>query len=141
MEYELASLFAGSVARDAGMINQFKELLSSPMQAIYLSKRQNNLVYKLVSLDPNSDWITADIVFNENSLLIYESTITTKKFGAFHTANVYNDKMYPSQSVITFNIKKFKVPLKFIGRTIDASDQPESNEEVLGKITLSYTYL
>ena len=26
LEYELASLFAGSVARDAGMINQFKQM-------------------------------------------------------------------------------------------------------------------
>jgi len=124
-----------------GMINQFRELLLSPMQAIYLSKRNDNLVYKLVSLDPNSDWITADIVFDESSLLIYESTITTRKYGAFNTSNVYENSMYPSKSVITFNVKKFKVPLKFIGRTLNAADQPELGEEVIGKITLNYTYL
>lgn len=124
-----------------GMVNQFKKLLSSPMQAIFLSKRENNLVYKLVSLDSNSDWITADLIFDENSLLIYESVITTRKFGAFKTINDYKDKIYPSKSEITFSIKKFKVPLKFIGRTLKASDQPESDKEVMGKITLNYTYL
>ena len=124
-----------------GMVNQFRKLLSSPMQAIFLSKRNNNLVYKLVALDPNSDWITADLIFDEESLLIYESVITTRKYGAFKTINDYKDKIYPSKSVITFSIKKFKIPLKFIGRSLKVPDQPESKKEVMGKITLNYTYL
>lgn len=124
-----------------GMINQFKELFSSPFQAIYLSKRQNNLVYKLVSLNQNSDWVTTDIEFDEDTLLIYNTIINTKKFGAFSTENTYDDGMYPSKSIVTFNIKKFKLPLKFIGRTESTTISNSKGKNVLGTVTLSYTYL
>ena len=125
-----------------GMINQFKELLSSPFQAIYLSKRKNNLVYKLVSLDQNSDWITADIEFDEQTLLIYKSVINTRKFGAFHIEHTYsNGYMFPETSVIMFNAKKFKMPLKFIGRTEGVPADQSRDEEIQGKVTLQYTYL
>ncbi len=125
-----------------GTINQFREILSSPLQAIYLSKINNNLVYKLVSLDEKSDWITVDIIFNENTNLIYESTVNTRKFGTFHTVNSYNDQIYPSTSIITFDIKKFKIPLKFVGReqSNSAYSDQNDNEEIEGKIILTYQY-
>ncbi|MEN8123930.1 MAG: hypothetical protein ABFR32_02285 [Bacteroidota bacterium] len=125
-----------------GTMNQFNELLSSPLQAIFLSKIKDNLVYKLVSLDQNSDWITADIIFNEQTNLIYESTVNTRKFGTFHTVNSYNDQIYPSKSTITFDIKKIKIPLKFVGREQSVSNYSDQNEdeEVKGKIILLYQY-
>jgi len=125
-----------------GTINQFNELLSSPLQAIYLSKIKDNLVYKLVSLDQNSDWITADIIFNEQTNQIFESTVNTRKFGTFHTVNLYGDQIYPSKSTITFDIKKIKIPLKFVGReqSVSTYSDQNKNEEVKGKITLIYHY-
>ncbi len=125
-----------------GTISQFNELLSSPLQAIYLSKIKNNLVYKLVSLDQKSDWITADIIFNEDTNLIYESIVNTRKFGAFHTVNLYKDHIYPSRSTITFDVKKFKIPLKFVGREQSISSYSDQNkdENVKGKIILLYKY-
>lgn len=124
-----------------GTIDQFSKLLSTPLQAIYLSKTQNNLVYKLVSLDQNSDWITADIIFNEKSFIIYKSTVNTRKFGAFNSMHTYNEGIYPSKSIITFDIKKFKIPLKFIGRSQSNIKPLNKNKNVQGKITLNYIYL
>jgi hypothetical protein len=124
-----------------GTVDQFYKLLSSPLQAIFLSKSEHNLMYKLVSLDSKSDWITADIIFDERSFLIYESDISTRKFGSFRTKHTYDDNIYPSKSVITFDIKKFKVPLKFIGREQNISTPPKRDNNVLGKITLLYKYL
>ncbi|MEN8186129.1 MAG: hypothetical protein ABFR05_03250 [Bacteroidota bacterium] len=124
-----------------GTVNQFNELLSTPLQAIYLSKIKNNLVYKLVSLDPGSDWITADIYFDEKDFKIQESTVNTRKFGSFHTLHFYKDLIYPSKSIITFDVKKFKIPLKFIGREQSVISKEERDKDVKGKITLLYNYL
>ena len=124
-----------------GMLNQFHDMLTSPFQAIYLSKRKDNLVYKLVSLDPNSDWITADLEFNENTFLVQKSIVNTHNHGTFYIEHNYKTYDFPSQSVITFNVKKFKLPLKFIGRTETTSSSNSNNENVIGKVTLSYTYL
>ncbi len=124
-----------------GTVDQFNKLLSSPLQAIFLSKKGNELMYKLVSLDSKSDWITADIIFDEDSHVIYESTISTRKFGSYHTKHSYSDSIYPSNSVITFDVKKFKIPLKFIGREQNISSQSKSTGNIQGKITLIYTYL
>jgi hypothetical protein len=125
-----------------GTVDQFNKLLSSSFQAIYLSKNGNNLEYKLVSLDPKSDWITADIIFDENTYLIYTSNISTRKFGSFETEHSYNGNIYPSRSIITFDIKKFKIPLRFIGREQEiTSSIPQKDKNVQGKITLTYTYL
>lgn len=124
-----------------GTVDQFSELLSSPFQAIYLSKVKNKLVYKLVSLDQKSNWITADLIFDENSFIIYDSTVNSRKFGTFHTEHTYDDSIYPSRSIITFDIKKFKVPLKFIGREQSVTDDRTKDKHTQGRITLLYTYL
>lgn len=124
-----------------GSVDQFRKLLTSPFQAIYLSKTEGNLVYKLVSLDPKDDWITADIIFDEKSFLIYESTINTRKHGSFRSEHTYNDGIFPSKSIIIFDIKKFKIPLRFIGREEGVSKDSKKDKNVEGKITLYYNYL
>lgn len=124
-----------------GMINQFKELFTTPMQAILMGEKGTNLIYKLVSLDDKSKWVTADIVFDDTNFQIYESVINTRKQGSFKAIHSYEGSKYPSKSVITFDIKKFKMPLKFIGRTEKIDSYPEKDENVLGEIILMYTYL
>jgi hypothetical protein len=125
-----------------GTIDQFSKLLSSPFQAIYISKTEKNLVYKLVSLDPKSDWITADITFDEKTYLIYRSVVNTRKFGSFQSDHSYKEKIYPFRSIITFEVKKFKIPLKFIGREQGVTSSiPDKEKNVQGKITLIYKYL
>ena len=124
-----------------GFLGQFNELFTNPLQPIFLSRRGKNVVYKLVSLDSESDWITADIEFGEQSLLIYDATITTRKQGTFYSVHQYENGIYPSKSVITFDIKKFKIPLKFIGRSENVPDLEGQDKNVKGMITLFYTYL
>ena len=124
-----------------GTVDQFRQLLSSPMQAIFLSRKGGNMIYKLVALDPESDWITADIIFDEKRHLIYESTISTRKFGTFHASHSYEGHIYPARSVVTFDVKRFRLPLKFIGRDHSAADKGSGDENVRGKVTMEYTYL
>jgi len=124
-----------------GIVNQFNRLLNEEFQAIYLSKRGTKRVYKLVSLNDESDWITADLEFDELSLLVTQATINTRKFGSFKVINSYEDLKYPSKTEISFNLKKFKLPLKFLGRTDAVLTGDEDQEITEGKVFLSYTYL
>lgn len=124
-----------------GMINQFQELLKTPLQAIALGEENGNLLYKLVSLDEKSHWVTADIVFNKDNYRIYEAKVNTRKHGAFKAVHTYTNGKYPTESVITFNVKKFELPLQFIGRQSKLVEAPEIDEETEGKIILQYKYL
>ena len=124
-----------------GMINQFKELFTAPMQAILMGEDGDELKYKLVCLDEKSKWVTADVTFDKSSLQISKSIINTRKQGSLTAVHSYTDSKYPTKSIITFEVRKFKIPLRFIGRADNISDIPEKDEVVLGKITLLYKYL
>jgi hypothetical protein len=125
-----------------GIVNQFNELLQEEFEAIYLSKRGTKRVYKLVSLDDTSDWITADVEFDELSLLVTEATINTRKFGSFKVTNAYEGLKYPSKTTINFNLKRFKLPIKFLGRMDATAVNDTGDQEITeGKVYLSYTYL
>lgn len=126
-----------------GMIDQFKELFETEMQAILMKEELSILEYKLVSLDEKSKWVTADISFDKSSLQISKSIINTRKQGSLTAEHSYADSKskYPIKSVLTFEVKKFKIPLRFIGRENNVSDFPDKDELVFGKITLIYKYL
>ena len=124
-----------------GTVEQFKTLLNTPMQAIYLTKRGDHMVYKLVALDPSADWITADIVIDPEESLIYESVVNTRKHGTFTTINEYESGDYPSRTEVRFEVKKFNLPLKFIGSEQSSESTKNMNEEVNGTVILEYTYL
>ncbi len=68
--------------------------------------------------------------------------MNTRKFGAFHTINLYEDHIFQSLSTITFDVKKFKIPLKFVGREqrISSYSDQKKDENVRGKIILLYKY-
>ncbi len=124
-----------------GTVEQFRNLLTTPMQAIFLSKKGSNMVYKLVALDPASDWITADIIFDPDKDLIYQSVVNTRKHGTFTTLNQYDGQDYPSRTEVTFEVKKFKLPLKFIGGQQTGETIRDIDEDLQGRVILNYTYL
>ena len=51
---------------------------------------------------------------------------------------LYGEKLL---STLTFDIKKFKLALKFIASEQATRAYSENEEQVKGKITLNYTYL
>lgn len=124
-----------------GTLEQFRNLFTTPMQTIFLSKKGSNMVYKLVALDPASDWITADITFDPDKDLIYESVVNSRRHGTFTTLNQYDGQDYPSRTEVTFEAKKFKLPLKFIGGQQTGDSMTDMDEDIQGKVILNYTYL
>ncbi len=89
-----------------------------------------------MALDPASDWITADIIFDPDQDLIYESVVNTRKHGTFTTLNEYDGNDYPSRTEVTFEVKKFKLPLKFIGSEQTTETLSGMNEDVMGRVIL-----
>ncbi|OIQ36568.1 MAG: hypothetical protein BM563_10555 [Bacteroidetes bacterium MedPE-SWsnd-G1] len=124
-----------------GMINQFNELFNTPLQAIKMDENGEELDYKLVSLINSSEWVTADIRFNSITNQIFESTINTRKHGTIKAKHSYKEYEYPIRSILTFDVKKFKVPLRFIGRQNQNIDLPNGDDQVQGKIVLQYRYI
>ncbi len=121
-----------------GFVKQFSELLTIPVHWILMEKHEDHEIYKLVSLEPKSEWITADINIYLPDARIDEMTINTRNSGAFNVKHFYNDGKYPSRSEISFTTEKFSLPLKFMGKT-DVPELKDSGEKINGIVYLEYT--
>src|SRR3970282_1048989 len=66
-----------------GFFNQFSDLLNVPAHWILLEEKGDLKLYKLVSLDPKSDWVTADLKISKANLRIDEINLTTKESGVY----------------------------------------------------------
>jgi len=123
-----------------GFVEQFSDLLNVPVHWIHLEDKGNYQFYKLVSLDPKSDWVTADIKIYTKDLRIDEINLTTRESGVFLINHFYGKGKYPDRTEISFVTDKFSIPLKFLGKT-DASKVKETDGKVKGKIILTFTKL
>jgi len=121
-----------------GFVEQFSELLEIPVHWILLENKGNYQVYKLVSLDPKSDWVTADLKIYVKDPRIEEINLTTRESGVFLINHFYGKGKYPVRTEINFATDKFSIPLKFMGKS-NVSEARETNGKVNGKIILSFT--
>jgi len=121
-----------------GFVEQFSDLLTIPVHWILLENKGNFQVYKLVSLDPKSDWVTADLKIYTKDLRIDEINLTTRESGVFQINHFYGKGKYPVRTEISFVTDKFSLPLKFLGKS-DNSAPKTTDGKVKGKITLVFT--
>jgi hypothetical protein len=120
-----------------GFVLQFSELLTIPVHWIYIDSKGDFDYYKLVSLDPKSDWVTADIKVKVSEFRIEELNLATRDAGGFLISHRYEKGNYPVQSEISFETDRFNIPLKFLGKS-DFSEVKDSNGKVSGKIILDF---
>ena len=116
-----------------GFVEQFNDLLTSPGHWILLNSSGEYENFKLVSLDPKSEWITADIKFFKPDPRIEELNLTTRDTGEYLIKYSYNETSYPVKSEISFEPDRLNIPLKFMGKS-DLSEIKDSNGKVGGKI-------
>ena len=116
-----------------GFVEQFNDLLTSPGHWILLNSSGEYENFKLVSLDPKSEWITADIKFFKPDPRIEELNLTTRDTGEYLIKYSYNETSYPVKSEISFETDRLNIPLKFMGKS-DLSEIKDSNGKVGGKI-------
>lgn len=121
-----------------GFLNQFSDLLNVAAHWILLEEKGDLLFYKLVSLDPKSDWVTADLKISKASLHIYEINLTTKESGVYLIKHSYGQGVFPTATEISFLTNKFNIPLKFLGRS-SIKNVKDKDGKVKGKIILKFT--
>jgi hypothetical protein len=118
-----------------GFLNQFSELLNVPAHWILLEEKGDVLYYKLVSLDPKSDWVTADLNISKANLRIDEINLTTKESGVYLIKHSYGKSVFPTTTEISFLTSRFNIPLKFLGK----SNIKDKDGKVKGKILLKFS--
>jgi len=121
-----------------GFLNQFSELLNVEAHWIPLEEKGDVLRYKLVSLDPKSDWVTADLKISKASLHLDEINLTTKESGVYLIKHFYGKGIFPTTTEISFLTNKFNIPLKFLGKS-NIKSIKDKDGKVKGKIFLRFT--
>jgi len=121
-----------------GFLNQFSELLNVEAHWILLEEKGDVMRYKLVSLDPKSDWVTADLKISKANLLIDEINLTTKESGVYLIKHSYGKGVFPTTTEISFLTNKFNIPLKFLGKS-NIKNVKDKEGKVKGKIFLRFT--
>lgn len=120
-----------------GFVGQFADILKIPVHWIFLDTKSDFDYYKLVSLDPKSDWVTADVKLKISEPRIEEINITTRETGEFFIIHSYKKASYPVRSEINFVTDRLNIPLKFMGKS-DFSSVKDSTGKVSGKIILEF---
>jgi hypothetical protein len=121
-----------------GLGNQFSELLSSQAHWIFLSENRGFVNYKLVSMDPKSDWVTADIKIVKEQSRIDEINLITKDSGEYLIKHSYESGNYPSATEISFWTNKLNIPLKFMGKS-SLNKVKDKDGKIKGKIFLKFS--
>lgn len=121
-----------------GFLNQFSDLLNVPAHWILLEEKGDLWLYKLVSLDPKSDWVTADLKISKANLHIDEINLTTKESGVYLIKHSYGKGVFPTLTEISFLTNKFNIPLKFLGKS-NIKNIKDKDGKVKGKIVLKFT--
>jgi len=125
-----------------GILGQYREFLSVPIQAIPMETKGDTSVYKIVSLDNKTDWVTVDLELTESDARVHSLLIATRKNGEFMVYHYYPENLdfFPEKTVIEFEAMPLKLPLKFLGK--NAGNEPflkEQDGPVKGKVNLFYS--
>ncbi|WP_163712109.1 hypothetical protein [Mangrovibacterium lignilyticum] len=123
-----------------GLMKQFTELLNQAVHWIETGENEAYQTFKLVSLDPKSDWVTADIKLLKAEPRIDEMVLTTKDAGLFTMVHHYSQGNYPDQTIVSFETTRFSVPLKFLGKS-DGSKLKDTNGLIKGQIQIDFDQL
>ncbi len=121
-----------------GFLNQFSDLLKGSAHWIELENKGDLIRYKLVSLDPKSDWVTADLKISKATLHIDEINLTTKESGVYLIKHSYGKGVFPTATEISFLTNKLNIPLKFLGKS-NIKNIKDKDGKVKGKILLKFT--
>lgn len=124
-----------------GIIGQYHEFLQTNCQAILTEEKPDTLVYKLVSLDKTTDWVTVDLKISKRDTRVHEMVISTRKNGEFFIKHKYNRGLvvFPEKTEISFEAMPVKFPLKFMGQKNAEPSIINSDEPVNGRVFLHYS--
>ena len=124
-----------------GILGQYREFLEMDCQAIPIRENEDTIIYKLVSLDRKSDWVTVDLAVTKSEAKIQSMLISTRKNGEYLVRHFYSPEFeyFPEQTEISFEAMPLELPLKFLGRQEGMELTSGVKGPVTGKIILRYS--
>lgn len=124
-----------------GFIGQYQSLLTPSLQAIKMGNRGDTLIYKLVSLDDSTDWVTADVYVTPNEAQVHRIQLTTRNNGSFTIQHYYPDRntAFPNKTLLYFEASPIKLPLKFLGQTQTDENLFNADNPIKGMVKLTYS--
>lgn len=124
-----------------GLMGQFYSILQTPCQSITLKDETDTVIYKLVSLEPESDWVTVDFTISKNDALVHHLNVVTRDNGVFEIANFYGDEFpsIPARTTIRFKALPMKLPLRFIAQNTETDQLFNGDEPIDGMVILNYS--
>lgn len=124
-----------------GVLGQYNEFLQTKCQSILIAEKPDTIVYKLVSLDNSTDWVTADMKLSKRDARVHEMLISTRKNGEFVVKHQYNrgSFIFPEKTEIGFVAMPIKFPLKFMGQKNSEPSVLNSDKPINGKVILHYS--
>ncbi len=123
-----------------GILGQYHDFLELDCQVIPIRENGDTIVYKVVSLDKRSDWVTVDLAVTRSETKIHWMLISTRKYGEYLVRHFYGpeSEFFPEKSEIGFEAVPLKLPLKFLGRQEGVDFLADKREPVTGKVVLRY---
>jgi len=125
-----------------GILGQYREFLEVDCQAIPLRENEDTIVYKVVSLDHKTDWVTVDFALTKSLSKIHSMLISTRKDGEYLVRHEYasDSEFFPEQTEISFEAMPLKLPLKFMGKQEEMDLLiDDNNGSLTGNIMLRYS--
>ena len=124
-----------------GIIGQYNEFLDLACQAIPMGENGDTVVYKVVSLDKKTDWVTVDVTLTKSDVKVRSMLIATRKNGEYQVDHFYgpHSGIFPERTEISFEAMPLKLPLKFMGQQEELEALPEKDGPVSGKVVLRYS--
>lgn len=126
-----------------GILGQYRKFLEVDCQSIPMREEGDTIVYKVVSLDKKTDWVTVDIALTRTDVRIHSILISTRKHGEYLVRHFYgpDSEFFPEQSEISFEAMPLKLPLKFMGKQERRDLKLEDKGPLSGKVFLRYSEL
>lgn len=124
-----------------GIIGQYSEFLDLACQTIPIEENGDTIVYKVVSLDKKTDWVTVDVAVTQSDAKVRFLLISTRKNGEYMVRHFYGtaSEIFPERTEISFEAMPLKLPLKFMGQQDGMDTLPEGDGPVTGKVILRYS--
>jgi hypothetical protein len=118
-------------------MNQMSDLQESDFQIIVTQETRDSAYVKIVSLDPKSDWVTADLTVAKSNYRIYKNEVITRKHGSFKISYDYESHIIPTETTIRFETDHIALPLKFMAnRQSEELKDLDTDEPINGKVTM-----
>lgn len=122
-----------------GMLGQMNAFLDEPYVPLLMKEDVDTVVYKLVSTDAKSDWVTMDIKIDKRYLKIHAMDVTTRKHGSYLIQHRYGSEVIPEKTEVSFEAIPLNLPTKFMGRAKGLPPVKDGDAPLRGRITLTYS--